>query len=67
MEIGSPTLMKIRWSWLNIFTHSSIHGFTTLVCKTKAQVEVSDGKSIYPDQDERTTGVSCVQIYIVWR
>ena len=25
------------------------------------------GKSIRPDPDERTTGVSCVQIYLVWK
>ena len=29
------------------------------------QVEVADGKAICPDPDERTTGVSCVQIYLV--
>ena len=32
-----------------------------------SQVEVPDGKSICPDPDERTTGVSCVQIYMVWK
>ena len=37
-----------------------------LKCKAP-QVEVPDGKSICPDPDERTTGVSCVQIYMVWK
>ena len=32
-----------------------------------SQVEVPDGKPICPDPDERTTGVSCVQIYMVWK
>ena len=32
-----------------------------------SQVEVPDGKSRRPDPDERTTGVSCVQIFLVWK
>ena len=31
------------------------------------QVEVPDGESICPDPDERTMGVSCVQIYMAWK
>ena len=30
-----------------------------------AQVEVPDRKPICPEPDERTTGVSCIQIYII--
>ena len=32
-----------------------------------SQVEVPDGKLICPEPDERTTGVSCGQIYMVWK
>ena len=38
-----------------------------MIAANGTQVEVPDGKSICPDPDERTTGVSCVQIYMVWK
>ena len=41
--------------------------FEMLIVPQVTQVEVPDGKSICPDPDERTTGVSCVQIYMVWK
>ena len=36
-----------------------------LVHNKFTQAEVLDGRSKCPEPDERTTGVSCVQIYIV--
>ena len=47
-----------RFCRTNIITYSVIE---------PPKVEVPDGKSICPDPDERTTGVSCVQIYLVWK
>ena len=42
------------------------HLFFIVKTVVEALVELPDGKSICPDPDDRTTGVSCVQIFIVW-
>ena len=56
------------YTMVNSPLHDALSATVQKLCPwtfKSTQVEVPDGTAICPDPDERTTGVSCVQIYLV--